>query len=42
MKEVVFETILTDQCSDECKAAVEKAKEDITAGKLDLKQYFSN
>ena len=42
VKEGVFETILTDQCSDECKAAVEKATEDITAGKLDLKQYFSN
>ena len=37
-----FEASLTDQCSDECKAAVEKATEDITAGKLDLKQYFSN
>lgn len=41
VKEGVFETILTDQCSEECKTAVEKATADISNGTIDLKQYFS-
>lgn len=39
--EGVFEVLYTDQCSDECQAAVSEAMDEITNGTLDLTQYFS-
>ena len=39
--EGVFEVVYSDACSDECKAAVDQAIEDVTAGNIDLTQYFS-
>ena len=39
--EGVFEAIYTDAVSDECKSAVEQATQDITDGKIDFTQYFS-
>lgn len=39
--EGVFETIFTDACSEECQTAVQEAADKITAGELDLTQYFS-
>lgn len=39
--EGVFEVVYSDACSDECKEAVDQAIEDITAGNIDLTQYFS-
>lgn len=41
VKEGVFETLFTDNVSDECKAAVEKATEDIIAEKVDFESMFS-
>ena len=41
VKEGVFEALLTDNVSDECKAAVEKAIEDISAGNVDFESMFS-
>ena len=41
IKEGVFEALLTDNVSDECKAAVEKAIEDISAGNVDFESMFS-
>ncbi len=39
--EGVFSVVYTDQCSDECIAAVEQAIEDVSNGAIDLSQYFS-
>ena len=39
--EGVFEVVYSDACSEECQAAVDQAIEDITAGNIDLTQYFS-
>ena len=39
--EGVFEAKYSDACSDECKAAVDQAIKDITDGKIDFTQYFS-
>lgn len=41
VKEGVFEALLTDKVSDECKAAVDKAIEDISAGNVDFESMFS-
>ena len=41
VKEGVFEALLTDNITDECKAAVEKAIEDISAGNVDFESMFS-
>lgn len=41
VKEGVFEALLTDNVTDECKAAVEKAIEDISAGNVDFESMFS-
>lgn len=41
VKEGVFEALLTDNVSDECKAAVEKAIEEISAGNVDFESMFS-
>lgn len=41
VKEGVFEALLTDNVSDECKAAVEKGIEDISAGNVDFESMFS-
>lgn len=41
VKEGVFEALLTDNVSDECKADVEKAIEDISAGNVDFESMFS-
>ncbi|WP_274939726.1 BMP family protein [Chordicoccus furentiruminis] len=42
VKEGVFAVDYTDQCSDECKAAVDQAVKDITDGKIDFTQYFGD
>ncbi len=39
--EGVFEPIYTDAVTDECKSAVDQAVQDITDGKIDFTQYFS-
>ena len=39
--EGVFEAKYSDACSDKCKAAVDQAIKDITDGKIDFTQYFS-
>lgn len=41
VKEGVFEALLTDKVSDDCKAAVDKAIEDISAGNVDFESMFS-
>ena len=41
VKEGVYEALLTDKVSDECKAAVDKAIEDISAGNVDFESMFS-
>lgn len=41
VKEGVFEALLTDKVSDECKAAIDKAIEDISAGNVDFESMFS-
>ena len=39
--EGVFEPIYTDAVTDECKSEVDQAVQDITDGKIDFTQYFS-
>lgn len=40
VKEGVFNVVKTDKMSDECSAAIDKAIEDINAGKVDFEAYF--
>lgn len=41
LAEGVITVDMTDKCSDECKTAVEAAKQDIISGKINCKDYFS-